>query len=208
MSKYLEPSCRLCRREGTKLFLKGSRCYSPKCPIEKKGAVPPGQHGARRGARRSSEFGEQLREKQKTKRIYGVREKQAKNLFKEARKDRSATGKAFLKLLERRLDNVVFRLGFTPSRKVARQIVNHRHVLVNGRKVNIASFRVKKGEVISLSTKATEIPVVKVCLDQKDYKLPSWLERKATVGKVIDLPADEDLPQEIDIQLIVEFYSK
>jgi small subunit ribosomal protein S4 len=113
-----------------------------------------------------------------------------------------------LKLLERRLDNVVFRLGFAPSRKVARQIVNHRQVLVNGRKVNIASFRVKKGDVISLSTKATQIPTVKVCLDQKDYKLPSWLERKAAVGKVIDLPSDEDLPQEIDAQLIVEFYSR
>jgi small subunit ribosomal protein S4 len=208
MSRYLESSCRLCRREGLKLFLKGSRCNSPKCPIEKRGAVPPGQHGVKRGARRGSEYGEQLREKQKAKRIYGVREKQVKNLFKEARKDRSATGKAFLKLLERRLDNVVFRLGFAPSRKVARQIVNHRQVLVNGRKVNIASFRVKKGDVISLSTKATQIPTVKVCLDQKDYKLPSWLERKAAVGKVIDLPSDEDLPQEIDAQLIVEFYSR
>jgi len=208
MSRYLGPACRLCRREGSKLFLKGSRCYSPKCPIDKKGAVPPGQHGARRGGRRRSEFGEQLREKQKTKRIYNLNEKQLKNLFQEARKDRAATGKSLLKLLERRLDNVVFRLGFTPSRTVARQIVSHRHVLVNGRKVNIASFRVKKGDVISLASEATKVPVVKACLDQKDYKLPGWLERKAGAGRVLDFPAEEDIPQEIDAQLIVEFYSR
>lgn len=208
MSKYIGPACRLCRREGSKLFLKGSRCNSPKCPIDKKGAVPPGQHGAKRRIHRESEYGEQLREKQKTKRTYNLNEKKLKNLFKEARKDRSATGKSLLKLLERRLDNVLFRLGFAPSRTVARQVISHRHILVNGRKVNIASFRVKKGDVISLTTKASKIPTVKVCLDQKDYKLPSWLERKAGAGKVLDFPADEDLPQEIDVQSIIEFYSR
>lgn len=188
--------------------MKGNRCHSPKCPIEKKGAVPPGQHGAKTTGRRLSDFGVQLKEKQKLKRIYGANEKQLKNLFVEARKDRAATGKALLKLLERRLDNVVYRLGLASSRSIGRYLVSHNHILVNGKKVNIASFKVKKEDVVSLGIKALRVPEVKIALDQKDWQLPSWLLRKGPVGKIVGLPDDTDLPKEIDEQLIVEYYSR
>jgi len=208
MSRYLEPKCRLCRREGTKLFLKSGRCSTSKCPIEKKGAVPPGQHGARRGFRRTSEFGLQLREKQKLKRIYNIFEKQLKNLFKIARKEKSATGEVLLRLLEHRLDNAVYRLQLASSRSVARQIISHGHILVNNRRVKSASYRVKPGEVITLSNKAMKIPEVKRILDQKETQLPSWLERKAAVGKIAGFAQRQDFPQEINDKLIIEYYSR
>lgn len=207
MSRYFGPKCRLCRREGVKLFLKGARCSSPKCPLEKKGAVPPGQHGLRK-SRGASEYGKQLREKQKTKRTYGVNEKQMKNYFSKARKHKTNTGKALFRLLETRLDSVVFRLGFAPSRSVARQIVNHGHVSVNGQRVNIPSFIVKKEDVVTLSSKASKIPVVKAMLGEKEYQAPSWLLKKGGTGKIIDLPKDEELPSEINESLIIEYYSR
>lgn len=208
MPRYLDAKCRLCRREGVKLFLKGSRCFSPKCPIERKGAVPPGQGGVKKSFRRLSEYGQQLREKQKLKRTYGIREKQLKKLFKEARKHRGATGTALINQIERRLDNVVFRLGLASSRSVSRQIISHKHVLVNNRKVNIASYRIKKDDIISLDKIALKIPEVKKTLDQKENKLPSWLERKGAIGRVKNLPSEADFLKEIDLKLIVEYYSR
>lgn len=208
MSRYLDAKCRLCRREGAKLFLKGDRCNTPKCPVEKKGAVPPGQHGMRRNRRRASEYGIQLREKQKLKRIYGISEDRLKTLFTRAKKEKGSTGEALLGFLERRLDNVVYRLGFTPSRSVARQIVSHGHVLVNGKMVNIASYRVDREEVISLKTKASKVPEVKSSLDQKEIKIPGWLEKKGGAGRVSDLPGESDFPQDINIHLIIEYYSR
>jgi len=199
MSRYLGPKCRLCRREGKKLFLKGERCNSPKCPLEKKGAVPPGVHRTKSYVSKQSEFGKQLREKQKVKRIYGVSERQMKKYFKEARKEKAATGKALLRLLESRLDNVIYRLGFASSRAEARQLIKHGFFQVEGRKVDIPSFLVKKGDVISL-TKKTQI--------EKAFEPPSWLERKGGAARVINLPKDDQLPSDIDDYLIVEFYSR
>lgn len=207
MAKYIDAKCRLCRREGVKLFLKGERCYSPKCPIERKGAVPPGQHGQKR-RRRLSDYGRQLREKQKTKRFYGVLEQQFENYFKKAAKVKEATGGMLLQLLESRLDNVIFRLGFVPSRSVARQLISHGHVLVDGKKVNISSYQVKPGQIVTLAPKGLEIEQVKKSLAEKERKIPIWLERKAAVGKVARLPKREEIDVDIDEHLIVEFYSR
>jgi len=208
MARYLDPKCRLCRREGIKLFLKSGRCFTPKCPIEKKGAVPPGQHGGKRRFNRTSEFGQQLREKQKVKRIYNILEKQLKKLFSVARKEKLATGESLIRLLEHRLDNAVYRLQLAPSRSVARQLISHNHILVNNRKIQSASYEVKSGDVITLSSKALKIPEVKRILDQKVTSLPSWLERKAAVGKIAGPAQRQDFPPEINEQLIIEYYSR
>lgn len=207
MARYTDAKCRLCRREGAKLFLKGERCYSPKCPIERKGAVVPGQHGQKRRSR-LSDYGRQLREKQKTKRLYGVLERQFKNYFKKAAKAKEATGERLLQFLETRLDNVVFRLGLAPSRSVARQLVSHGHVLVDGKKVNIPSYQVKPGQVVTLAPKGLKIDLVKKSLAEKERKIPAWLERKAAVGKVARLPKREEMDIDIDEHLVVEFYSR
>jgi len=207
MARYKDAKCRLCRKEGAKLFLKGTRCFSPKCPIERRGGVPPGQHG-QKGGKRLSEYGLQLREKQKVKRLYGVLERQFRRYYREAAKVKEATGRALLQLLERRLDNVVYRLGFVPSRGVARQLVNHGHVLVDGKKVNIPSYRVKPEETISLDAKALNISEVKKALMEKDKVVPKWLKRKAAVGKIVSLPEREEIESDINEQLIVEFYSR
>jgi small subunit ribosomal protein S4 len=207
MARYKDAKCRLCRKEGVKLFLKGTRCFSPKCPIERRGGVPPGQHG-QKGGKRLSEYGLQLREKQKVKRLYGVLERQFRRYYKEAAKVKEATGRALLQLLERRLDNVVYRLGFVPSRGVARQLVNHGHVLVDGKKVDIPSYRVKQEQTISLDAKALNISEVKKALAEKDKAVPKWLKRKAAVGKIESLPEREEIESDINEQLIVEFYSR
>lgn len=207
MARYLDSKCRLCRREGTKLFLKGERCFSPKCPLEKKGAVAPGQHGLKM-RRRLSEYGVQLREKQKAKRTYGVLERQFRRYFKKAFKKRGVTGEALLQLLESRLDNVVYRLGFVPSRSVARQVVRHGHILVDGKKVDIPSYQVKPGQVINLNPKAMKMEVVKKSLAEKKKEIPSWLQKKAAVGKIIRLPTRGEIGADIAEQLIVEYYSR
>jgi len=208
MAKYIQGKCRLCRREGVKLFLKGERCSSPKCPIEKKGAVPPGQHGQKR-ARRLSGYGLQLREKQKTKRIYGILEKPFRNYFERAFKVRGEeTGKVLLQLLELRLDNVVYRLGFTPSRSVARQLVTHGLVLVEDKKVDVPSYQVKMGQTITLAKGALTMESVKKSLAEKGKKIPLWLQRKAIIGKIVRLPEKEEIDSNISDQLIVEFYSR
>ena len=206
MSRYTGPKCRLCRREKMKLFLKGDRCFSPNCPIEKKGAVPPGQHGLK-SSRRQSDYGKQLREKQKTKRIYGLGESHLKNYFQKAIKVRQATGEFLLQMLESRLDNVIYRLGFVSSRNLARQLVSHKHVLVDGKKVNIPSCQLKPGQVVSLDKKALDLPEIKKSLAEKT-KLPDWLKKKAAVGQMVRLPKRDEIEGDIDEQLIVEFYSR
>jgi len=207
MARYTQAKCRLCRQQGTKLFLKGERCYSPKCPIDRKGAVPPGQHGQKRRGR-ASNYSQQLKEKQKVKRIYGILEKQLRRYFGKAIRVKEATGKVFLQLLESRLDNVVYRLGFTPSRSVARQLVTHGHVLVDGKRVNIASYQVKSGQTISLDAKALKMDEIKKSLQEKAKKVPQWLTRKAAVGKMIRLPEEDEIEVDVNVSLIVEFYSR
>jgi len=214
MARILDVKCKLCRREGRKLFLKGERCYSPKCPIERKGAVPPGAHGQKR-IRKLSEYGLQLREKQKVKRTYGLSEKQMKRYFLQSKRESSrdkATGKGgageqLLRLLELRLDNVVFRSGLTPSRSVARQIIKHEHLLVDGKKVNIPSYQVKTNQVITLTPKGLEMPVLKTILEEKVVP-PKWLEKKGAAVKVVRMAERNEIDPDINEQLIVEFYSR
>jgi small subunit ribosomal protein S4 len=206
MALYFSEKCKLCRDAGEKLFLKGERCFT-KCPIDRKGAVPPGQHGAKR-KRKLSDFGVRLKEKQKLKRIYGVGEAELKKYFGEARKVREATGEALLQILESRLDNIIYRLGFAPSRRSARQLVGHRHVRVEGKTVNIPSYRVKPGQVINIDEKALSMNLVKAMLEKKDVKIPQWLERKAAVGKLSLVPSRDNIDTEVNEQLIVEYYSR
>ncbi len=207
MSKGIYKKCRLCRSSGEKLFLKGERCFSVKCPIDRKGAVPPGQHGAKR-KRKSSDYGIRLAEKQKLKRIYGLTERQMKKYFTQARKIKASTGEVILQLLESRLDNLVYRFGFSPSRRLARQLVDHKHILVDGKVVNIPSLIVKPTTVISLDTKASSMTSVKTSLEKKEVTLPVWLERKAIVGKFSRLPKREEIDSNVNEQLIVEYYSR
>ncbi len=206
MVKDYTKKCRLCRAAGTKLFLKGERCFT-KCPIDRKGAVPPGQHGAKR-RRKLSDFGVRLAEKQKLKRTYGVNEAPLKKYFLEAKKVKEATGEAMIQILESRLDNLVYRLGFAPSRRLARQLVSHRHIQVDGKTVNISSFRVKPGQIINLDEKALQMPVIKAILEKKDVTVPTWLERKGPVGKLSHLPKREEIESDIGEQLVVEYYSR
>jgi len=198
MSRYTGPKNRLSRREGVDLFGKGNKL--------RRATVPPGMHGGK-GARRLSGFGLQLREKQKTRRIYGIIEKQFRKYFETARKVRGSTGEVLLRLLETRLDNVVYRLGLASSRPMARQIVGHGHVLVNNCPVSIPSYQVKIGDTITLDTKIMENPVVKSLLDNSEVHLPAWLSRQAAVGKVSSLPKREEIEGPISEQLIVEYYS-
>lgn len=199
MARYTGPKDKLSRRQGADLFGKG--------PKLRRINVPPGMGGHRR-LRKLSDFGAQLREKQKAKRIYGVLEKQFKRYYEKATRERQATGEALLQQLEARLDNVVYRLGFAPSRAAARQMVNHGHVLVEGEKVDIPSYQVKPGQVINLAPRAMEIVQVKEALAKKDVATPVWLERKAGAGKVARLPKRDDILEDIAEQLIVEFYSR
>ncbi len=199
MAKYTGPKDRLSRREGFDLFGNGGKLTRLN--------VPPGVHGPK-GSRNASQYGRQLREKQKVRRLYGLMEKQFRNIVQEALKSKGNTGVLLLSLLERRLDNTIYRLGFAPSRPAARQFVGHRHVLVDGKRVNIPSYRVKVGESISLSGTAMKIPVIKKLIEAEDFNLPSWLKRKAAVGKVESLPKREDIIEPVSEQDIVEFYSR
>lgn len=199
MARYTGPKDRLSRREGHDLFGKGAKLTRLN--------VPPGVHGPK-GTRRQSQYGKQLREKQKVKRIYGILERQFKRYVDKALKTRGNTGERLLNSLEKRLDNVVYRLGFASSRPGARQLVSHRHVLVNGKIVNIPSYQVKKGDTITLDNKSQKTPVIRRLLEDKDYKTPDWLERKAIVGRVEKEPVREDIVEPISEQDIVEFYSR
>jgi small subunit ribosomal protein S4 len=202
--------CRLCRREGGKLFLKGDRCFKPSCAIEKRGTNPPGQHGAAR-RKMLAGYGQQLREKQKVKRIYFILEKQFRNYFEKARAQKGVTGENLLFMLERRLDNVVYRSGFSTSRRQARQLVNHGHISVNGRKVDIPSFQVKVGDTVTVKDKSQKNAHVEGAWQTAVGRgRPAWLsagERDLAVT-VAALPKREDIDQNINEQLIVELYSK
>ncbi|MEK6552856.1 MAG: 30S ribosomal protein S4 [Bacteroidota bacterium] len=208
MARYTGPSCRLCRREKTKLFLKGSKCLSEKCPLEQKNYAP-GQHGLTRRTK-FSEYGVQLREKQKVKRIYGLQETQFHNYFDNAIRQKGVTGGNLIKLLEKRLDNTVFRLGFAPSRKSARQLVLHRHFTVNGQIVNIPSFSLSSGDVISIREKSKKLDAIHNSLRRTKDNVYSWLSvDKATLsGTFLNIPEREDIPLNANEQLIVELYSK
>jgi len=208
VGRYIGSVCRLCRREGNKLFLKGSRCFTEKCAIERR-SYSPGQHGQARP--RISEYQIQLREKQKLKRMYGLLERQFSGYFKKAARKKGITGENLLQLLERRIDNVVYRIGFCSSRKEARQMVNHGHFRVNGRKVDVASFLVKDGDVVELKTTSRQLPQIQASLTAAEGRgTPQWLELdKANFkGRVRSMPTKEDLTVQVNEQLVVELYSR
>lgn len=206
MARYKGPRNRLARREGADLGLKtaGSSSHGS---LLRRLKIPPGQHGQKR-IRKMSDYGKQMREKQKMKRIYGILEKQFHQYFEKASRDKANTGEVLLSLLERRLDNTVYRLGLAPTRASARQFVSHGHILVDGKRVNIPSFQVEKNMVIAPKQKLLEIPILKKLLEEKDFSLPSWLSRQGPVGKVLRLPKRDDIVDDINEQLIIEFYSR
>ena len=208
MARYTGPVCRLCRREGTKLFLKGERCMTGKCALDRRSTVP-GQHVA--ANKKVREYGMQLREKQKTRRYYGVLEKQFVNYFEEADRQEGMTGENLLALLERRLDNVVYRMGMAESRKEARQLVLHGHFTLNGKKVTIPSLSVKVGDVVAVKESSRDSAKIKGLMEGMASRLsPKWLEvnKENAVAKVVALPAREDIDFDFNEQLIVELYSK
>ncbi len=209
MARYKDAVCRLCRREGMKLFLKGSKCFSDKCPVEKRNFAP-GQHGKDRKAKIVG-YGLQLREKQKTKRIYFTQEGQFRNYFEKAARAKGVTGEMLLQQLERRLDNVVYRLGFALSRRQARQLVRHGHVHVDGRKVNIPSYEVDIGEEIAIRESSRRLPILEQAKDFASHQnAPNWLniDRDNYQGRLVALPKREDIQLPVNEQLIVELYSK
>src|SRR5499427_6845584 len=209
MAVYHDARCRLCRREGMKLFLKGARCLTDKCAIERRGYAP-GEHGKSRRAKETN-YGLQLREKQKARRIYGMLERQFRHFFTKASETRGVTGEVLLQMLERRLDNVVFRLGLAPSHSAARQLVRHGHLQVNGRKVSIPSFQVKAGDEVKVRDKSKKLAVVLTTLEpRKGQDLPEWLslDAAALAGRVLSIPTRGSITVPINEQLIVEFYSK
>lgn len=207
MATYREAKCRLCRREGGKLFLKGDKCYNGKCPFEKR-PMAPGQHGLAR--KKVSEYGQQLREKQKVKRIYGVQEGQFRSYYEKADRMKGITGENMLSLLERRLDNVIFRMGIGASRSQARQLVNHGHFLVNGKKVNIPSYIVRVGDVVTVKESKTSNKYFEAIKATKGGNTPKWLEfdTEKLEGKILALPVREDIDSQIAEHMIVELYSK
>ena len=208
MSRYTGSVCRQCRRENMKLFLKGDRCFSDKCSFDRRG-YPPGEHGQKRA--KVSDYGMQLREKQKVRRIYGISEKQFRISFKRADRQKGITGTNLLSLLETRLDNTVFRMGFVNSRNQGRHFVRHQHFTVNGKKVNIPSYQVKKGDVIALREKSSKIQAITDSLEAIVRRgIPQWLEidKEKFTGKVVSIPVREDITLPIQEQLIVELYSK
>lgn len=207
MARYRESVCKQCRREGLKLFLKGERCMTEKCSFERR-SYPPGQHGTRRG--KFSEYGIQLREKQKAKRIYGILERQFSLYFKRAERKKGITGENLLRLLEQRLDNVVFRLGFASSRSFARQLVRHGHFSVNGKKTNIPSYSVKPGDCIEVRFESQDLKIVHDHVNKKDVKAPQWLnlDKNNLKGTVLSLPSREDIAVPVQEQLVVELYSR
>jgi len=208
MARYTESVCRLCRREGMKLYLKGTRCYSKKCAFERRPS-PPGQHGIRR--RKVGDYGLQLREKQKVRRVYGVLERQFKNYFDSAENRPGVTGENLLRMLELRLDNAVFRMGLAPSRAAARQLVGHGHIAVNGRPTDIPSYQLKPGDRIEVRESRTGREPFKVVKETlRSHQAPEWLSVDAAklVGTVVELPHREQMPLDLNEQLVVEYYSR
>jgi len=207
MARYSGPVCRLCRREGMKLFLKGERCYAEKCAIEKRN-FPPGQHGKRRAAKLAG-YGLQLREKQRVKRIYGVLEDQFRLYFEAAERQRGITGVLLLQALERRLDNVVYRVGYATSRSQGRQLVRHGHFAINGRKVNIPSFQVKPGDRITVKERSQKVAsILHAAEEVKGRGVPEWLQVDGMSARIVSLPTREQINLPVQEQLIVELYSK
>ncbi|MFI5294766.1 MAG: 30S ribosomal protein S4 [Thermodesulfovibrionales bacterium] len=208
MARYTGPQCRLCRRETEKLFLKGDRCFTEKCAVERR-QYPPGQHGQRRG--KLSDYGVQLREKQKVRNTYGVLEKQFRKYFHKAETKKGVTGEVLLQCLETRMDNVVYRMGFAPNRNGARQLVTHGHFQVNGRDVNIPSFSMQVGDVIEVRTSSRDMDAIKDSIVRVEQRgIPSWVEMdfQNFKGKVLQIPSREDIQLTAQEQLIVELYSK
>lgn len=208
MSRYLGPVCKLCRREGEKLYLKGEKCYSSKCPYDKR-SYSPGEHGRR--SSRFSEYGLQLREKQKAKRIYGLLERQFKGYFKKAERQKGVTGENLFRMLEARLDNIVYRLGFAASRRDARQLVSHKHILVNDKRVNIPSYQVKAGDQIKVRERSRELDRIIDALEAAAQRgISKWLEVDADerAGIVHALPTRDQIPVKVQDQLIIEHYSR
>jgi small subunit ribosomal protein S4 len=206
MARYTGPSCRVCRREGVKLYLKGDRCYTGKCSWSRR-EYAPGQHGQLR--KKMSEYGIQLREKQKARKFYGVLESQFRNYFEQAVKSKGVTGQSLLQLLESRFDNMVFRLGLASSRPEARQLVRHGHFTINGKKVNIPSYLLKIGDVIAVKEKSRSIETIKA-VQESTRTLPKWLElnKEDMVGKVLALPLREEIDLPVKEHYIIELYSK
>jgi small subunit ribosomal protein S4 len=209
MSRYTDANCKLCRRERQKLFLKGTKCFSSKCPIEKRN-YPPGQHGQNRRIK-ISEHGVQLREKQKVRRMYGLNEKQFHNYYEKGSRQKGKTGENLIKLLESRLDNVVYRLGLAPSRKAARQLILHKHFIVNGRAVNIPSFLLKSGDVVQVVNRSKKLDVIHDSMKRvRDNAMYPWLslDKASLQGTFLQIPEREEVQLQANEQLIVEFYSK
>ena len=207
MARYTEAVCRLCRREKTKLFLKGDRCVTDRCSMERR-SFPPGQHGRRRV--KESDYLLQLREKQKARRVYGIFERQFRSYYRQALREKGKTGENLIRILESRLDNVVYRVGFASSRKQARQLVNHGHVSVNGRKVDIASYQVHEGQVVAIAAKSKGLEVVKAALSGIQREVPGWLQvdKKKLEAIVVERPAGESIDVPIRDEMIVELYSR
>lgn len=209
MGRYIDPSCRLCRRERQKLFLKGTKCFTEKCPVERRG-YPPGQHGQTR-RQKISEYGVQLREKQKIRRMYGLQETQFHTYFVRALSQPGRTGENLVKILERRLDNIVYRLGFAPSRKAGRQLIGHGHIMVNTRAVNIPSFLLKAGDVVQIIDKSKKMEIIHSSMKRmKDSAMLPWLslDKAAMSGTFLNIPERADIPLNANEQLVVELYSK
>ncbi|HTP80799.1 MAG TPA: 30S ribosomal protein S4 [Bacteroidota bacterium] len=209
MARYIDANCKLCRREKQKLFLKGTKCYTEKCPVERRNFAP-GQHGQSRRSR-ISEYGVQLREKQKVRRMYGLLETQFRNYFSKAAKQTGRTGDALVKMLERRLDNVVYRMGLAPSRKSARQLVLHRHLLVNNAVVDVPSYLLNPGDVVQVRDKSRKLQLIHDSMKRvKDTSMSSWLslDKAAMAGTFLNIPERADIPLNANEQLIVELYSK
>jgi small subunit ribosomal protein S4 len=209
MARYTEAVCKLCRRERQKLFLKGIKCYTEKCPVEKRN-YPPGQHGLSR-RQKISEYGIQLREKQKVRRMYGVLERQFRNYYEKALKQTGKTGETLVKILERRFDNVVYRLGLAPSRKGARQLIRHRHFMVNGRIVDIPSYLIRPGDIIEAKPQSKKLDIIHNSMKRmKDTAMLPWLslDKASVSGTFLNVPEREDIPLNANEQLIVELYSK
>jgi small subunit ribosomal protein S4 len=208
MARYIGALCRICRREGEKLFLKGDRCYTEKCAIERR-KYPPGQHG--QGFRKLSDYGVQLREKQKVRKMYGLLEKQFRKYFYESERKKGITGEVLLQLIEGRLDTVVFRMGFAPNRRRARQIIGHGHIRVNGREVNLPSYATKTGDLVEVKEASRDMPEVTDSLAKSEHRgIPGWVEVDSANfrGKVLHIPSRDEIQLPVQEQLIVELYSK
>jgi small subunit ribosomal protein S4 len=208
VARYREALCRICRREGEKLFLKGDRCYSEKCAVERR-KYPPGQHG--QGYRKLSDYGVQLREKQKVRKIYGLLERQFRRYFYEAERRKGITGEILLQLVESRLDNIVYRMGFAPNRRRARQLISHGHIVVNGKEINLPSYQVKEGDSVSVKDSSRDMPEIIDSLSKVEHRgIPAWVEVDSVnhTGKVLRIPSRDEIQLPIQEQLIVELYSK